>query len=177
MLPEGEEEDKAQLAALPEGLRALAGEVRELVMRSTRLAMVPGWVGELTRLEVLEVRGVDYQEPNSVLKSLPASLGQLGSLKQLTLAWLGGLEVLPDAVVRLTSLGSLTIENCGKLRVLPRGIGKLGALRELTLDGLTELQEMPDLIGLTALGSLTIGNCCMLRALYLAFTGAACLGR
>ena len=38
-----------------------------------------------------------------------ASLGQLGSLKQLTLAWLGGLEVLPDAVVRLTSLGSLTI--------------------------------------------------------------------
>jgi len=165
VLPEGEEEGKAQLAALPEGLRALAGEVREIVVRSTRLAMVPGWVGELTRLEVLEVRGVDYEEPNSVLKSLPASLGQLGSLKQLTLAWLGGLEVLPDAVVRLTTLGSLTIKNCDKLRALPRGIGKLGALRELSLYVLNELQEMPDLIGLTALGSLTIQYCGKLRAL------------
>ena len=174
VLPEGEEEDeedeegdekgKAQLAALPEGLRALSGELRELAVQSTRLAVVPGWVGELTRLEALEVSGVEY-DPNSVLKSLPASLGQLGSLKQLTLAFLDELEVLPDAVVRLTSLGSLTIDHCGKLRALPRGIGKLGALRELTLEGLDELQEMPDLIGLTALGSLTIKNCFKLRAL------------
>ena len=100
VLPEGEEEGNAQLAEVPEGLRALAGEMRELAVRSTRLAVVPGWVGELTRLEALEVSGdVDYEEPNAVLKSLPASLGQLGALKQLTLAWLGGLEVLPDAVV------------------------------------------------------------------------------
>jgi hypothetical protein len=54
----------------------------------------------------MEVSGVDYDGRNSVLKSLPASLGQLGSLKQLTLAFLDGLEVLPDAVVRLTSLGA-----------------------------------------------------------------------
>ena len=131
VLPEGEEEDEedeegdeegnAQLAALPEGLRALSGELRELAVQSTRLAVVPGWVGELTRLEALEVSGDVDSEENSVLKSLPASLGQLGSLKQLTLAWLGGLEVLPDAVVRLTMLGSLTIECCGKLRALPRG--------------------------------------------------------
>ena len=101
VLPEGEEEGKAQLAELPEGLRALAGELRELAVQSTRLAVVPVWVGELTRLEALEVSGdVDYEEPNFVVKSLPASLGQLGALKQLTLAWLGGLEVLPDAVVR-----------------------------------------------------------------------------
>ena len=55
VLPEGEEEDeedeegdekgKAQLAALPEGLRALAGEVRELVVRSTRLAVGARVVG------------------------------------------------------------------------------------------------------------------------------------
>jgi hypothetical protein len=166
---EGDEKGKAQLAELPEGLRALAGELRELVVWSTELAVVPGWVRELTRLEALEVSGdvhdEDSEEPNFVLKSLPASLGQLGALKQLTLAWLEELKVLPDAVVRLTSLGSLTIECCGKLRALPRGIGKLGALRELTLRGLNELQEMPDLIGLTALGSLTIGNCDKLRAL------------
>ena len=55
VLPEGEEEDEedeegdeegnAQLAEVPEGLRALAGEVRELVVRSSRLAVVPVWVG------------------------------------------------------------------------------------------------------------------------------------
>ena len=46
MLPEGEEDDEkrnAQLAELPEGLQALAGEVRELAVRCTRLAVVPGW--------------------------------------------------------------------------------------------------------------------------------------
>ena len=167
VLPEGEEEGKAQLAALPEGLRALAGEVRELVVRSTRLAVVPVWVGELTRLEALEVSGdVDSEEPNSVLKSLPASLGQLGALKQLTLAWLDELKLLPDAVVRLTSLGSLTIECCDKLRALPRGIGKLGALKKLTLEWLTELQEMPDTIGrMTALEHLTLHSCSKLRTL------------
>jgi hypothetical protein len=122
-------------------------------------------VGELTRLEALEVSGVHYGERNAVLKSLPASLGQLGSLKQLTLAWLDELEVLMPDLIGLTALGSLTIQYCGKLRALPRGIGKLGALRELTLWGLNMLQEMPDLIGLTALGSLTIENCNKLRAL------------
>ncbi len=41
---EGEEVDEkgnAQLAELPEGLRALAEEVRELVVRSSQLAVVP----------------------------------------------------------------------------------------------------------------------------------------
>jgi hypothetical protein len=100
-----------------------------------------------------------------LLKSLPASLGQLRALRRLTLARLDGLEDLPDAVVRLTSLGSLIIKGCGKLRALPRGIGKLGALKQLMLRRLLELQEMPDLIGLTALGSLTIECCGKLRAL------------
>ena len=82
-------------------LRALAGEVRELAVRSSRLAVVPVWVGELTRLEALEVSG-ECDERNAVRKSLPASLGQLGALKKLTLTLtrLSGLEVLPDAVVR-----------------------------------------------------------------------------
>ena len=104
---EGDEKGNAQLAELPEGLRALAGEVRELVVRSSRLAVVPGWLGELTRLEALEVSGVDYDGRNAVLKSLPASLGQLGALKQLALAFLGGLEVLPDAVVSTDLAGQL----------------------------------------------------------------------
>jgi len=161
---EGNEKRNAQLAELPVGLRALAGEVRELAVRSTRLAVVPGWVGELTCLEALEIGGKmyrRYEQPNSLLKTLPASLGKLGALKQLTLAWLEGLEVLPEAVLRLTSLGSLTIGCCVKLRSMPRGMDKLGAFKQLAIGGLHELQEMPDLIGLIALGSLTIGCCVM----------------
>jgi len=89
-------------------------------------------------------------ERNTLLTSLPASLGQLGSLKQLTLVGLGALKVLTEAVVRLTSLGSLTIQSCNKLKTLPRRLGKLEVLKQLALRGLDELQEMPDLIGLTS---------------------------
>jgi hypothetical protein len=41
-----------------------------------------------------------YKRNAFLPKSLPASLGQLGALKEFILAWLDGLEVLPDAVVR-----------------------------------------------------------------------------
>jgi hypothetical protein len=151
---EGDEKRNAQLAELPEGLRTgrCGTEKRRTIRPATNIInplLDSWWVGDLTRLEAMEVSGVARR--NAVLKSLPASLGQLGALKQLTLAWLDGLEVLPDAVVRLTSLGTLTIDGCGKLRALPRGIGELGALKQLTLRGLDELQEMPDTIAMIAL--------------------------
>ena len=70
VLPESEEGDEKRNAHL-EGLRALAGDG----VRSTRLAVMPVWVGELTRLEALEVSGVKYIAAiarNTLLKSLPA---------------------------------------------------------------------------------------------------------
>ena len=69
MLPEGEEDDEkrnAQLAELPEGLRAVAGDARELAVRSSRLAVVPVWVGELTRLESPSVLINQRAEPRQV---------------------------------------------------------------------------------------------------------------
>jgi hypothetical protein len=36
-----------------------------------------------------------------LLKALPASSGQLGTLEQLAFAWLGVLEEIPDTLVRL----------------------------------------------------------------------------
>ena len=44
---ENGDDDRAQPAELPEGLRTLAGELRALKVQSTRLAKVPAWVGEL----------------------------------------------------------------------------------------------------------------------------------
>jgi len=164
---EGDEKRNAQLAELPEGLRTgrCGTEKRRTIRPATNIInpLLDSWWG-LTRLEAMEVSGVARR--NAVLKSLPASLGQLGALKQLTLAWLDGLEVLPDAVVRLTSLGTLTIDGCGKLRALPRGIGELGSLKQLELVPLNELQEMPDTLGrMTALEHLTLDCCKKLRTL------------
>jgi hypothetical protein len=112
VLPEGEEEEdeeeegdekgNAQLAGLPEGLWAMEGEVRELQCGARDWLWCPGGWGS----SHVEVSGM-YGESNPVLKLLPANLGQLGALKQLTLAWLDGLEVLPDAVVRTDLTGQL----------------------------------------------------------------------
>ncbi len=159
--------DRAQLAELPEGLRALAGELRELKVESTRLAEVPDeWVGELTRLEVLNIGAGGYGVRNTELRALPASLGQLGALKQLTLCTLTALEEMPDTLGRMTSLTSLTMDHCEKLKTLPASIGQLGALKQLTLCGLDALEEMPDTLGrLTSLEDLTLTNCRQLKAL------------
>jgi hypothetical protein len=48
---EGHAQVAAQLVKLPEGLRALAGELQKMTVQKTRLSVVPGWLGELTRLE------------------------------------------------------------------------------------------------------------------------------
>ena len=73
------------------------------MVQSTRLAVVPGWLGELTRLEALEVGGMQDLARlgvHSLPKSLPASLGQLGALKQLTLAKLWCCDVATTPVRR-----------------------------------------------------------------------------
>ena len=93
MESENGDDGRAQLAELPEGLRTLAGELRALKVQSTRLAKVPAWVGELSQLEALELDGgADGGERNIKLRTLPAEIGQLGALKQLTLQRLHKLQ-------------------------------------------------------------------------------------
>ena len=154
-----------QLVELPEGLRALAGELRALKVESERLAEVPDeWVGELTRLEVLHISKGGWL--NTELRALPSTLGQLGTLKKLLLSGLATLEEMPDTLGSLTSLESLTIADCPKLKALPASIMLLSRLQELRIDGLSELEEMPDTLGsLTSLESLTIADCPKLKTL------------
>ena len=94
MLPEGEEDDEkrnAQLAELPEGLRAVAGDARELAVRSSRLAVVPVWVGELTLRELNE------------LQEMPDLIG-LTALGSLTIQCCGKLRALPRGIGKLGAL-------------------------------------------------------------------------
>jgi hypothetical protein len=60
---------------------------------------MPNLIG-LTSLEALEVIGGEEDEPSTLLKALPASFGQLGALKKLTLC---DLNELPD-LIGLTAL-------------------------------------------------------------------------
>ena len=80
VLPGGEK-GCAQLAELPEGLRMLVGELQVLKVNSSRLVEVPAWVGELTRLQVLELGG-DFclttgDFGNNCLTALPSGLSHL----------------------------------------------------------------------------------------------------
>ena len=83
------------LAALPEDLRRLAGQLRELEVRSTALEALPAWVGELSRLEVLRVGVKDFLSETCPIRELPASLGALTGLQTLDLGWCKGLTALP----------------------------------------------------------------------------------
>jgi hypothetical protein len=62
------------LVALPEKLRACAGRVRALKVRSYDLEALPAWLGELAGLTELRVDGMAW---NHSLQELPDAVGQL----------------------------------------------------------------------------------------------------
>ena len=89
------------------------------------------------------------------LKTVPASIGQLGTLKQLTLRSLHKLEEMPDTLGRLTSLERLTLSDCSKLKALPASIMHLSRLQHLQIV-CCPLQDMPCIEALTALRTLEL---------------------
>ena len=67
------------LDELPEDLRRLKEQVRELHVQSTQLQELPEWIGEFGRLETLDLRGdeVDDGRENEEMTELPESIGNL----------------------------------------------------------------------------------------------------
>jgi len=118
---------EAQLQELPVDLHRLKGEVFQLTVASSVLKALPEWIGDFTRLYVLEISGPWC---NNEMKELPESLGELQSLGTLKLQGLRALEALPAAISRLTSLEVLRIADCYRLKKLPK------------LDGLTALNSL-----------------------------------
>jgi len=62
------------LVSLPEELRACAGRVRALAVRSERLESLPAWLAELTGITELRVNGMGSYFS---LQELPDAVGQL----------------------------------------------------------------------------------------------------
>ena len=88
------------LVALLEELRACAGRVWALAVRSRRLEALPAWLGELTGLTELRV-DLSYC---TGLTALPAELGALTRLRELDLFSCSGLTALPAGLGALTGL-------------------------------------------------------------------------
>lgn len=78
---------------IPEGLRGFEAQVRELKVRSSRVASLPEWIGELVHLESLSWSG-RAEDGEELEPSLPGSslvpycFGNLTSLHTLKLEYL-----------------------------------------------------------------------------------------
>ncbi|XP_059064013.1 disease resistance protein RPV1 isoform X2 [Cryptomeria japonica] len=83
-------------------------------------------IGQLSRLQKLMI-GSD------LLTSLPNSLGDLQSLKNLSIRVCPKLESLPTSLGDLSSLTDLQISQCSELECLPFSVGRLNLLEHLEI--------------------------------------------
>jgi hypothetical protein len=107
--------------------------------------IIPDWIGELTELEHLELRGN--------FTALPESIGELTNLKELDVV--GKLTSLPESIGNLKNLEELRLRG-NELKNLPDSLSKLQKLRILELDG-NQFKTIPDAISsLQSLDMITL---------------------
>jgi len=90
---------------------------------------------------------LDTVWPRILLEALPAELGQLQALQQLTIHDCRELSALPAELGQLQALQQLTIHDCRELSALPAELGQLQALQQLTIHDCRELSALPAELG------------------------------
>ena len=96
------------MTAISEDLRWIAGNVEVLKVESEQLRAIPAWVRELANLRSLAV-GADldgFEYANVVFREIPASIGELGALRELRLQGLANVEELPEGMTTSSSTSS-----------------------------------------------------------------------
>jgi Leucine-rich repeat (LRR) protein len=118
-------------------------------------AAFPMEVLACTNLESLDLfRGIAWDGDNSI----PAGIGKLVKLRELTLGGLSMTE-LPDAIGKLKALRVLSLDYAESLESLPKSIGNLAHLEELTMSYTPALTALPKEIGkLGKLKTLSLGE-------------------
>uniref|UniRef100_A0ACD5WGD6 Uncharacterized protein n=1 Tax=Avena sativa TaxID=4498 RepID=A0ACD5WGD6_AVESA len=125
-----------------------------------RLSHLPESMRGHTSLQELNISGCD------ALQQLPQGLGELPSLRRLSIGKLPVLTILPESLQGLTSLRYLQIFNCDTLHRLPDKLGELHFLTELHIENLPALTCLPESMqSLTSLLLLSIIDCDALTSL------------
>ncbi|HET7865903.1 MAG TPA: leucine-rich repeat domain-containing protein, partial [Burkholderiaceae bacterium] len=153
------------LESLPEEISALTSLTR-LQLTGGSYERLPR---QLTRMKALMHLHICSSEPaeggGQGLRTLPEDLGDLQSLRTLTLSRHRNLEAIPASLGSLWGLEKLDISHCPKLRSMPPLDG-LTSLQTLNLRANSGLVRLPEGLGLLAdLTELQLQNCRNLVAL------------
>ncbi|CAI5459858.1 unnamed protein product [Closterium sp. Yama58-4] len=156
----------SSVTGLPEELCGLL-RLKQLLIVSQSLRELPLFFECLTSLELLSFR-------NCPISHLPSDLGQLRSIKILSLSYLRRLIALPESICQLPALSHLSIDHCRRFAMLPENLFQLPALDTLHIDDLPALISLPNSFGQLPAGqplgspplrSLTIHDCKRLSSL------------
>jgi hypothetical protein len=94
------------------------------------------------------------------LEELPASIGHLHQLDELTLNGCDALMSIPESIGELSSLATLQLRCCNRVDQLPSSVGRLLGLRVLDLAYCSGLRRLPASVGqLTNLKNASIQEC------------------
>lgn len=115
---------------------------------------LPEWLGEVTTLRELDIRGYpDLQAPPKIMR-------QLTSLRSLLLFSCQDMISTPEWLGELTSLEELLISDCPELSNLQRSFQYLSSLHSLSFDRCRSIQSLPECFGnLTSLRRVEIIGC------------------
>ncbi len=119
------------------GVKIEGRNVIELVLRNRFIKTLPESIGDLYSLKALTLFNIK-------LTTLPESIGNLKSLEELDLT-LNKLTTLPESIGNLKSLEKLFLDT-NKLSTLPESIGNLKSLEKLFLNR-NKLTTLPESIG------------------------------
>jgi len=150
------------LTTLPEDMRNFKDDVLVICVQSDALEALPEWLGELHRLETLEVMSFWQTCP---LQALPMSFNTLVGLRTFALWKCHALRSLPESIGSLQALQHILLSSCLGLIELPATLGNLTGLQSLTLQNLPIMKELPELSGLAGLRTLKLEDCVALTIL------------
>jgi hypothetical protein len=150
--------------------------LRSLHLEDNGQPELPQWLGEVTTLQELDIRGylmlhapLESMKQLTSLRSLglfhcggttpPQWLGELTFLKELLISDCPELNNLQGSLQHLTSLQLLSVNRCG-IFSLPECLGNLFSLRRLEIVDCRDIKSLPESIKkLTKLEGLNIINC------------------
>ena len=136
----------------PEGLASIIGNLTALVDLELSCNELPWEIGNLKSLRTLSLNNCPH------LVKIPDSVGNLIKLEQLKLSCCKKLENIPDSVGKLSALTGLDLYACGSLTTLPNSISKLTGIETLSIMSCDSLEALPESFGYMNISNVHISR-------------------